>query len=248
MNSTKMSVLSTILHHQQTARPLLAVLIDPDKRECYSAILPYLEDVELVLVGGSTGTQIEDCISELRQYTSAPLVLFPGNAAQFTPQADALLFLTLLNSRRADILIEPHVQVATTIRHSGIETIPMGYILVDGERESAVERVSGCTPIAQEATFDIVSHAVTGQLLGKKLIYLEAGSGAKTPVFTETIRIVREAIDIPLIVGGGITSEQEMLAAFSAGANIVVIGNHFELHPEALPRFLQAKLSYIHDN
>ena len=248
MNSTKMSVLSTILHHQQTARPLLAVLIDPDKRECYSAILPYLEDVELVLVGGSTGTQIEDCISELRQYTSAPLVLFPGNAAQFTPRADALLFLTLLNSRRADILIEPHVQVATTIRHSGIETIPMGYILVDGERESAVERVSGCTPIAQEATFDIVNHAVTGQLLGKKLIYLEAGSGAKTPVFTETIRIVREAIDIPLIVGGGITSEQEMLAAFSAGANIVVIGNHFELHPEALPRFLQAKLSYIHDN
>lgn len=248
MNSTKMSVLSTILHHQQTAQPLLAVLIDPDKRECYSAILPYLEDVELVLVGGSTGTQIEDCISELRQYTSAPLVLFPGNAAQFTPRADALLFLTLLNSRRADILIEPHVQVATTIRHSGIETIPMGYILVDGERESAVERVSGCTPIAQEATFDIVSHAVTGQLLGKKLIYLEAGSGAKTPVFTETIRIVREAIDIPLIVGGGITYEQEMLAAFSAGANIVVIGNHFELHPEALPRFLQAKLSYIHDN
>lgn len=248
MNSKKMSVLSTILHHQQTARPLLAVLIDPDKRECYSAILPYLEDVELVLVGGSTGIQIEDCISELRQYTSAPLVLFPGNAAQFTPRADALLFLTLLNSRRADILIEPHVQIATTIRHSGIETIPMGYILVDGERESAVERVSGCTPIAQEATFDIVSHALTGQLLGKKLIYLEAGSGAKTPVFTETIRVVREAIDIPLIVGGGITSEQEMLAAFSAGANIVVIGNHFELHPEALPRFLQAKLSYIHDN
>ena len=124
----------------------------------------------------------------------------------------------------------------------------MGYILVDGERESAVERVSGCTPIAQEAVTDVVSHAVAGQLLGKQLIYLEAGSGAKKPVSTDTIHIVREAIDIPLIVGGGITSEEEMLAAFSAGANIVVIGNHFEQHPEALPRFLQAKLSYIHDN
>jgi putative glycerol-1-phosphate prenyltransferase len=123
----------------------------------------------------------------------------------------------------------------------------MGYILVDGERKSAVERVSGCTPIAQKAVADVVSHAVAGQLLGKQLIYLEAGSGAKKPVSTDTIRTIREAIDIPLIVGGGITSEQEMLAAFSAGANIVVIGNHFELHPEALPRFLQAKLSYIHD-
>ena len=248
MNSKKMSVLSTILHHQQTAQPLLAVLVDPDKRDRYSALLPYLGEADMVFVGGSTGTQIEDCIMELRQHTSVPLVLFPGNTAQFTPNADALLFLTLLNSRRAEVLIEPHIQAATTIRRSGIETIPMGYILVDGERESAVERVSGCTPIAQKAVADVVSHAVAGQLLGKQLIYLEAGSGAKTPVFTETIRTVREAIDIPLIVGGGITSEQEMLAAFSAGANIVVIGNHFELHPEALPRFLQAKLSYIHDN
>lgn len=247
MNSKKMSVLSTILHHQQTAQPLLAVLVDPDKRDRYSALLPYLGEADMVLVGGSTGTQIEDCIMELRQHTSAPMVLFPGNTAQFTPNADALLFLTLLNSRRAEVLIEPHIQAATMIRHSGIETIPMGYILVDGERESAVERVSGCTPIAQEATFDIVSHAVAGQLLGKQLIYLEAGSGAKTPVSTEIIRTVREAIDIPLIVGGGITSEQEMLAAFSAGANIVVIGNHFEQHPEALSRFLQAKRSYIHD-
>ena len=243
-----MSVLSTILHHQQTAQPLLAVLVDPDKRDRYSALLPYLEEADMVFVGGSTGTQIKDCIMELRQHTSVPLVLFPGNTAQFTPNADALLFLTLLNSRRAEVLIEPHIQAATTIRRSGIETIPMGYILVDGERESAVERVSGCTPIAQEAVADVVSHAVAGQLLGKQLIYLEAGSGAKKPVSTDTIHIVREAIDIPLIVGGGITSEEEMLAAFSAGANIVVIGNHFEQHPEALPRFLQAKLSYIHDN
>ena len=248
MNSKKMSVLSTILHHQQTARPLLAVLIDPDKRECYSAILPYLEDVELVLVGGSTGTQIEDCISELRQYTSAPLVLFPGNAAQFTPRADALLFLTLLNSRRADILIEPHVQVATAIRRSAIEVIPMGYILIDGERESSVEKVSRCAPIARDAVVDVVSHAVAGQLLGKQLVYLEAGSGAKTPVSTDTIRAVRQAIDVPLIVGGGIASENEMLSAFLAGANVVVIGNYFEQHPQSLPVFIQAKRSYVYGN
>ncbi len=248
MNSDKMGVLTTILHHQQMSLPILAVLVDPDKRDCYSALLPYLEEVDMVLVGGSTGIQIEDCIMELRQHTSVPLVLFPGNTAQFTPMADALLFLTLLNSRSAEVLIEPHIQAASTIRSSGIETIPMGYILVDGERQSAVERVSGCTPIAQGAVVNVINHAVAGQLLGKQLIYLEAGSGAKTPVSTEIIRAVRQVIDVPLIVGGGITTEQQMLSAFSAGANIVVVGNHFEQHPEALPRFLQTKRSYIHGN
>jgi putative glycerol-1-phosphate prenyltransferase len=248
MNSDKMSVLSTIQHYQQSAKPLLAVLVDPDKRDRYSALLPYLREVDLVLVGGSTGTQIEECVALLRQHTSAPLVLFPGNTAQFTPMADALLFLTLLNSRRAEVLIEPHVQSAITIRQSGIETIPMGYILVDGDRQSAVERVSGCTPIARQAVTDVVSHAVAGQLLGKQLIYIEAGSGAKTPVSIDIIRAVRQAVDLPLIVGGGVTSEEQMLAAFSAGANIVVIGNHFEQHPEDLPRFLQAKHSYVHNN
>ena len=248
MNSDKMSVLSTIQHHQQSAKPLLAVLVDPDKRDRYSALLPYLREVDLVLVGGSTGTQIEECVALLRQHTSAPLVLFPGNTAQFTPMADALLFLTLLNSRRAEVLIDPHVQSAITIRQSGIETIPMGYILVDGDRQSAVERVSGCTPIARQAVTDVVSHAVAGQLLGKQLIYIEAGSGAKTPVSIDTVRAVRQAIDVPLIVGGGITTEQQMLLVFSAGANIVVVGNHFEQHPEDLPRFLLAKQSYVHIN
>ena len=248
MNSDKMSVLSTILHHQQSVCPLLAVLVDPDKPDRYSALLPYLGDVDMVLVGGSTGTQIEQCVSLLRQHTSAPLVLFPGNTAQFTPMADALLFLTLLNSRRAEVLIEPHIQAATTIRQSGIETIPMGYILVDGDRQSAVERVSGCTPIARQAVADVVSHAVAGQLLGKQLIYIEAGSGAKTPVSIDTIRAVRQVIDVPLIVGGGIISPEQMLSAFTAGANIVVIGNHFEQYPQHLPRFIQAKQSYVHTN
>ena len=248
MNSDKMSVLSTIQHHQQSAKPLLAVLVDPDKRDRYSALLPYLREVDLVLVGGSTGTQIEECVALLRQHTSAPLVLFPGNTAQFTSMADALLFLTLLNSRRAEVLIEPHVQSAITIRQSGIETIPMGYILVDGDRQSAVERVSGCTPIARQAVTDVVSHAVAGQLLGKQLIYIDAGSGAKTPVSIDTVRAVCQAIDVPLIVGGGIITEQQMLLVFSAGANIVVVGNHFEQHPEDLPRFLQAKQSYVHTN
>jgi putative glycerol-1-phosphate prenyltransferase len=241
MKSIEMTVLSSILHHQSAATPILAVLVDPDKRDAYMALLPYIKEVDMIFVGGSTGTHAEECVELLRQYTAAPIILFPGNTKQFTPSADALLFLTLLNSRRAEVLIEPHVQTAMTIRNSGIEVIPMGYILIDGERKSSVEIVSHCTPIAQNAVDDIIRHAVAGQLLGKQLIYLEAGSGAQRNISIETIRMVRENITVPLVVGGGITSVEQMCLAFRAGANIVVIGNHFERYPNELPIFIHAK-------
>lgn len=241
MKSIEMTVLSSILHHQSAATPILAVLVDPDKRDAYMALLPYIKEVDMIFVGGSTGAHAEECVELLRQYTAAPIILFPGNTEQFTPSADALLFLTLLNSRRAEVLIEPHVQTAMTIRNSGIEVIPMGYILIDGERKSSVEIVSHCTPIAQNAVDDIIRHAVAGQLLGKQLIYLEAGSGAQRNISIETIRMVRENITVPLVVGGGITSVEQMCLAFRAGANIVVIGNHFERYPNELPIFIHAK-------
>jgi putative glycerol-1-phosphate prenyltransferase len=243
-----MAVMQEILSAQGNARKLLVVLIDPDKPVAIEALSPHLCLPDLIFVGGSTGSQTDICVAQLRQYTNRPILLFPGNIAQFTPTADALLFLTLLNAQTPDVLINPHIQVAQEVLRSGIETIPMGYILVDGDRQSAVERVSGCTPIARQAVTDVVSHAVAGQLLGKQLIYIEAGSGAKTPVSIDTVRAVRQAIDVPLIVGGGITTEQQMLLVFSAGANIVVVGNHFEQHSEDLPRFLQAKQSYVHTN
>ena len=241
MKSIEMTVLSSILHHQSAATPILAVLVDPDKRDAYMALLPYIKEVDMIFVGGSTGAHAEECVELLRQYTAAPIILFPGNTEQFTPSADALLFLTLLNSRRSEVLIEPHVQTAMTIRNSGIEVIPMGYILIDGERKSSVEIVSHCTPIAQNAVDDIIRHAVAGQLLGKQLIYLEAGSGAQRNISIETIRMVRENITVPLVVGGGITSVEQMCLAFRAGANIVVIGNHFERYPNELPIFIHAK-------
>lgn len=142
------------------------------------------------------------------------------------------------------MLITPHIKIAKNVIQSGIESIPMGYILIDGERKSSVELVSRCTPIAQNNVQQIISIALAGQLLGKQLIYLEAGSGAKKPVSTDVIRAVKEQITIPLIVGGGICTPQAMLQAFQAGADIVVIGNHFEQHPEQLPTFLHALHHY----
>lgn len=236
-----MNVYSTILSHKQQSAKLLAILIDPDKEQAYRPLLSELNHADLILVGGSTGGNIEPCIAALRAHTDAPLVIFPGNVAQFSPNADALLFLTLLNARTADMLIDPHVQMAMPILQSGIESIPMGYILIDGGRKSSVEKVSHCTPILQDEVDRIVATAVAGQLLGKQLIYLEAGSGAKARVSTDIIRAVRAQLQVPLIVGGGICTPEAMLQAFDAGADIVVIGNHFEQHPDEMGDFIRIK-------
>ena len=232
-----MNVYSYILSLLQRGRRLLAVLVDPDKPHLYPQLYPYLSQVDMLLVGGSTGSGVEECVQSLRHYTAAPIVLFPGNIAQFSPQADALLFLSLLNSRRPEVLIEPHIQVAQRVLQSGIETIPMGYILVDGQSLSAVERVTHCTPI--DDIDQLVRTAIAGQLLGKQLIYLEAGSGASVPVSPQHIQAVKQCLHIPLIVGGGIRTIEQMRDAYEAGADIVVIGNHFEQFPQQLPEFIE---------
>ena len=241
MKSKKMSVLSHILTSKNQHHPLLALLLDPDKKIDYTSLLSNLNKVDLIFVGGSTGSSTETCVTTIRPYTTKPIVLFPGNIAQFTPLADALLFLTLLNARTSEVLIEPHLQVAQQVLHSGIESIPMGYILIDGGRKSSVEKVSHCTPIPQDEVDRIVATAVAGQLLGKQLIYLEAGSGAKARVSTDIIRAVRAQLQVPLIVGGGICTLDAMLQAFDAGADIVVIGNHFEQHPDEMGDFIRIK-------
>lgn len=233
-----MAVINRILSAKANARKLLVWLIDPEKGN-QAMRQEYLPD--LIFVGGSTGEQVEDCIANLRQFTDCPLVLFPGNIAQFSPKADALLFLSLLNAKTADMLITPHIEVAQRVIESGIESIPMGYILIDGGRKSSVEIVSACAPIAQDDVQRVVATALAGQLLGKQLIYLEAGSGAKNSVSIDMIRAVSKRLTVPLIVGGGITTPEAMLAAFAAGADIVVIGNHFEQHPDEIGNFVRIK-------
>ena len=236
-----MAIIKQIVSAKVQSRKLLVVLVDPDKPAAVDAVCPYLSLSDMIFVGGSTGQQCEECIAQLRTATERPVVLFPGNIAQFTPNADALLFLTLLNARTPDILIQPHIQVAQQVLQSGIETISMGYILIDGDRKSSVEIATKCTPIRQNEVDEIVSTAIAGQLLGKQLIYLEAGSGAKTPVSSEVIRAVRAQLSIPLIVGGGITTPQAMLDAFEAGADVVVIGNYFEQNPDKIGEFVRIK-------
>ena len=236
-----MAIIQQIVSAKAQSRKLLVVLIDPDKPAAVEAVCPYLSLPDMIFIGGSTGDQCETCIARLRQTTERPILLFPGNIAQFTPTADALLFLSLLNARTPDVLIQPHIHIAQQVLQSGIETIPMGYILIDGDRKSSVEIATQCIPIPQNNILEIVSTAIAGQLLGKQLIYLEAGSGAKTPISAEIIHAVRAQLSVPLIVGGGITTPEAMLHAFDEGADVVVIGNHFEQNPDEIDEFVRIK-------
>ena len=215
-----MEVMNTILSARAAGKKLLAVLLDPEKPfhpELFAQAQP-----DLIFVGGSTGTNAEKLVLNLKPSTfnlqsSIPIILFPGNISQFTPEADALLFLSVLSSSNPDMLTGAHIRAARAVEQSGIESIPMGYILIDGGRESAVERTTGSAPIARTDTDRIVNTAIAAQLLGKQLVYLEAGSGAAVPVAPETVAAVRKHLSIPLIVGGGICTPEQMQAAFAAG-------------------------------
>ena len=257
-----MEVMRYISAAKAEGRKLFAWLVDPEKAEAGPTpslptkgggirVLPgdrtSITDCDtvgassvnmLIFVGGSSGgEQTEKVVKQLKAQYDVPVVLFPGNVRQVTSEADALLFLSLLSGRNAEMLVGQQVRAAEAVRQAGIETIPMGYILVDGGRESAVARVSGTQPIAQEAVDEIVQTAMAAEMMGKQVVYLEAGSGALEPVRAEVIRAVRAAISCPLIVGGGIRSTEAMQRAFDAGADIVVVGNWLEEHPEALEEF-----------
>lgn len=227
-------IYDTIVDRCKAGKKMLVRLIDPDKFEPSSLC----EGFDFYFVGGSTASGCTATVRSIHAACSTPVVLFPGSPAQFTPEADALLFLSLMNSRDPRFLLEQHIQSADAIVASGIESIPMGYILVDGGRVSTTQRLTGAQPISSQNPDEIVRLARTAQLLGKQLIYLEAGSGALSPVPQDIIRAVRAAVNLPLLVGGGIREPRQMSDAFVAGADFVVIGNHFESHPEDITLFL----------
>jgi putative glycerol-1-phosphate prenyltransferase len=214
-------------------KKLLTILIDPDKfRESETA--SYLRKIPKqtthIFVGGSTVEKLktEKTVKALKAQSGLPVILFPGDYSQITKTADALLFLSLLSGRNPEYLIEQQVKSVEKLKNSGLEIIPTAYILIDGGKESAVQRVSGTKPISQFQVDTIVNTALAGEFSGKKLIYLEAGSGAEFPVSEEIIAEVKKAVNIPLIVGGGIRSFEQQEQAYRAGADMIVMGTHFE--------------------
>ena len=246
-----------ILHRPSSGDKKLALLLDPEKADL--AALPLTPDChpDYIFVGGSTGGDTTAFVRALKEKLSStssplhggiegglPIILFPGNSAQFTPEADAILYLSLLSGDNPEYLVTQQIKSARKISESHIESIPTAYILIDGGVETSTMRVTGTRAIPQTEKDTILNTAIAAELMGKKAIYLEAGSGAQTPVSPEIIREVRKNTSVTLIVGGGIRTPQAMNAAYAAGADIVVIGNHFESHPEDLNSFLTAKRSY----
>ena len=215
----------------------MAVLIDPEKIEIERlpalVKLIHLSIATHIFVGGSTDKNncIENVVIELKKATILPVIIFPGSSDQVSNKADGILFLSLISGRNPEYLIEQQVQAAIQIKESNLEVLPTGYILVDGGKESAVERVSTSKPICQTNTELILKTALAGEFSGKKIIYLEAGSGATVPVASTIISLVKNNLSIPLIVGGGIQTLHQLTAAYSAGADLVVIVTAFEKDP-----------------
>lgn len=214
-------------------RKQLAVLIDPDKF-LESEALVFLhnlpDETTHLFVGGSIVAPGRTCevIQVIKSLSDFPVILFPGDHSQISPLADGILFLSLISGRNPDYLIEQQVKSVEKLKNTQLEIIPTGYILIDGNSNSSVARVSKTLPMSPNNISAIVNTALAGQYSGKKLIYLEAGSGAKTPVSTKIIKAVRKEISIPLIVGGGIRSGEQLKNAYDAGADLVVIGTAFE--------------------
>ena len=216
---------------QERREHQLAVLIDPDKADDLNRTIATLKKVraDIVLVGGSlVNTDTRAVVAQLKQHISQPVILFPGNASQFASNADALLLLSLISGRNAEYLIGQHVNAAVKIAQSGIEVIPTGYILIDGGTPTSVQYMSDTQPIPNNKVDIATATALAGEQLGLKMIYLEAGSGAKIPVNDAIISSVRRAIDIPIIVGGGLRSMAEVERVWSAGADIAVVGTAIE--------------------
>lgn len=228
------NIYQQIIQAKTDGQKLLAILLDPDK-----IVWENLQDLLFkinqspathIFVGGSIvkTTILEELMTELKQKTNLPVVIFPGDPSQISPQADAILFLSLLSGRNADYLIEYQVQAAPILKKTNLEVLSTGYILIESGNETAVARVSKTQPLDRKDLDLVLATAQAGEMLGNKLVYLEAGSGAKKAVPLEMIALIAQNIEIPIIVGGGIVDLQGIQEAYNAGADLVVIGTAFE--------------------
>ncbi len=217
----------------RSQKGLFALLVDPDKYSFFElkglSVRAQKSSVDIILLGGSlTQASVDEALMTIRQHSSIPIVLFPGNALQFTPNADAILLLSLISGRNPDFLIGNHVLVSHALRESGMEIIPTGYILIESGAVTSVQYMSNTMSIPRNKGDIVVATAIAGQQLGLRSIYLEAGSGAEHPVPSNIISEVRKCVDLPIIVGGGLRTPKAVRDAREAGGNMVVVGNALE--------------------
>jgi phosphoglycerol geranylgeranyltransferase len=243
------NIYSSLLAAKQDGKKKFVVLIDPDKLKLNNIEqilhLAKVAAIDYFFVGGSLvlNNMMEECISEIRKVSDIPLILFPGDIAQITPSADAILYLSLISGRNAEFLIGKHVVSAPILKKSNLEILSTGYMLIDGGKATTATYMSGTLPIPSNKNEIAVCTAMAGEMLGMKLIYMDAGSGADQPVPESMIRAVSRSIDIPLIVGGGIRTPEKVYSNFQAGADVIVVGNAIEKDPNLLIEMAEAAQS-----
>ena len=209
-------------------------ILDPDRvtpaQAAEAAAKMENAGADALLIGTSLmlGDTFDETIQRIKERTDIPLVIFPGSSSQISRLADAMLLPSLISGRNPEFLIGQHVQAAWRLKESGLETIPMGYMLVESGTTTSVEFMSGTKPIPRTKPEIAVAHALAGQLLGLKMLFLEAGSGALKPVPDEMIASVKRHVDVPLVVGGGIREPEVAGQKVAAGADLVVVGSALE--------------------
>jgi phosphoglycerol geranylgeranyltransferase len=236
-----MKILETIIARSNQGKKSIAVLIDPDKIADADQLEPLLRSasencVDYFFVGGSlvTTSNLTEVVKTIKENVSIPVILFPGSALQIDPSADAILFLSLISGRNPDLLIGQHVVAAPILKNNKIEVLPTGYILINSGKTTSVAYISNTTPIPEDKYSLAACTAMAGEMLGLKLIYLDAGSGAEREVNKKMIHAVKKSVEVPLIVGGGINTPQKAIHALESGADLIVIGNALEKSPELL--------------
>lgn len=211
-----------------------AILVDPDKVNAakldHLLELADLSKVDYFLAGGSLviSNHLDEVVQYIKTRCSIPVILFPGSPNQVSRYADALLYLSLISGRNAELLIGQHVVSAPFVKQSGLEIMPTGYIVIDGGAPTTVSYISNASPVPSDKNEIAVCTAMAGEMLGMKLIYMDSGSGAKRPVSESMIEAVAKNIEVPLIVGGGITDPEKAYLNCKAGADVIVIGNAIE--------------------
>jgi phosphoglycerol geranylgeranyltransferase len=236
MHSTYQSIVSRKAKGQKS----FAVLIDPDKvnpSKINELIALALDaSVDYLLVGGSLviSNQLDEVVQQIKANCKLPVLLFPGSPSQVSRYADALLYLSLISGRNPELLIGQHVISAPMVKQSGLEIISTGYMVVDGGAPTTVSYISNATPIPTDKNEIAMCTAMAGEMLGMKLIYMDAGSGAKRAISEQMIAAVSSQIAVPLVIGGGIADPEKAYINCKAGADIIVVGNAIEKDPSLI--------------
>jgi phosphoglycerol geranylgeranyltransferase len=222
----------------------ISVLIDPDKhnKKSLTELISAADSshIDFFMIGGSLLLKpIDETINIIKKLSKTPLILFPGNLLQLSKNVDAMLLLSLISGRNPELLIGNHVIAAPIIKESGIETIPTGYMIIGTGKTTSVEYISNTRSIPSDKSDIAVATAMAGELLGLKLIYLDAGSGAEKPVPEKMIKEVKQNLKIPLIVGGGIRTIEHVNKACESGADIIIVGNILEQNPGLISKFCE---------